>query len=195
MARPDDLKSEVFESVARRGHEGSRRASPREDVVGPAREEAPCKTAGRTAPQKAKLVDPLQYTEMSIQAEDLAGYVPAFGWEAGPPTEQQVARAGKLGILPDAWGGESAEARLSLLLDRLAQAAGTKGLHHPKSRSASAEKYGFQHAGRWSFEQAEHMIDRIAAKRLARWYAHGRYRSSSYTPPAEPAFPDSIFGW
>ena len=38
--------------------------------------------------RKKKLVDPLQF-EMSIQAEDLAGYVPAFGWELAPPSDSQ----------------------------------------------------------------------------------------------------------
>ena len=79
------------------------------------REEALAKQLAEQRRKKAKLVDPLQY-EMSIQAEDLSGYVPAFGWEAGPPTEQQTAALEKLGILPDAV--ESA-GKASLLLDRL----------------------------------------------------------------------------
>lgn len=77
------------------------------------------------------LVDPLQY-EMSIQAEDLSGYVSAFGWEAGPPTEQQTSALEKLGILPDAV--ESA-GKASLLLDRLHQSAGMKASPH-QNRSA-----------------------------------------------------------
>lgn len=47
-------------------------------------------------------MDPLQY-EMSIQAEDLAGYVPAFGWEAGPPSEQQTAALEKLASCRTQW--------------------------------------------------------------------------------------------
>jgi len=47
--------------------------------------------------RKRKLVDPLQF-EMSIQAEDLAGYVPAFGWEMSPPTEKQLKALEKWGI-------------------------------------------------------------------------------------------------
>ena len=71
-----------------------------EDVVAQ-REEALAKQLAEQRRKKSKLVDPLQY-EMSIQAEDLSGYVPAFGWEAGPPTEQQTTALEKLGILPDA---------------------------------------------------------------------------------------------
>ncbi len=38
--------------------------------------------------RKKALVDPLQF-EMSIQAEDLSGYVPSFGWEMSPPSDKQ----------------------------------------------------------------------------------------------------------
>ena len=58
------------------------------DVVAQ-REEALAKQLSEMRGRKRKLVDPLQF-EMSIQAEDLAGYVPAFGWECAPPSEKQV---------------------------------------------------------------------------------------------------------
>ncbi len=51
--------------------------------------------------RKSKLVDPLQY-ELSIQSQDLSGYVPAFGWESTPPTAQQKKDLEKRGINPDA---------------------------------------------------------------------------------------------
>lgn len=161
-------------------------AEASEDVV-TQREEALAKQLEEQRRKKAKLVDPLQY-EMSIQAEDLSGYVPAFGWEAGPPTEQQAAALEKLGILPDAV--ESA-GKASLLLDRLHKRR-DEGLTTPK-QIRCLEKYGFQHVGRWSFEQAKHMIDRIAA---GGWRGVPKgVTPSTYTPPAEPAFPDSSFGW
>ena len=161
-------------------------AEASEDVV-TQREEALAKQLEEQRRKKAKLVDPLQY-EMSIQAEDLAGYVPAFGWEAGPPSAQQAAALEKLGILPDAV--ESA-GKASLLLDRLHKRR-DEGLTTPK-QIRCLEKYGFQHVGRWSFEQARHMIDRIAA---GGWRGVPKgVTPSTYTPPAEPAFQDSIFGW
>lgn len=161
-------------------------AEASEDVV-TQREEALAKQLEEQRRKKAKLVDPLQY-EMSIQAEDLAGYVPAFGWEAGPPSAQQAAALEKLGILPDAV--ESA-GKASLLLDRLHKRR-DEGLTTPK-QIRCLEKYGFQHVGRWSFEQAKHMIDRIAA---GGWRGVPKgVTPSTYTPPAEPAFPDSSFGW
>lgn len=196
LCRPADLVCEdravarqMTENLAESGcpqdiEEAAVQAS--EDVVAQ-REEALAKQLEEQRRKKAKLVDPLQY-EMSIQAEDLAGYVPAFGWEAGPPTEQQAAALEKLGILPDA--AESA-GKASLLLDRLHKRR-DEGLTTPK-QIRCLEKYGFQHVGRWSFEQAKHMIDRIAA---SGWRGVPKgVTPSTYTPPAEPAFPDSIFGW
>lgn len=196
LCRPADLVCEdravarqMTENLAQTGcpediEEAAVQAS--EDVVAQ-REEALAKQLEEQRRKKARLVDPLQY-EMSIQAEDLAGYVPAFGWEAGPPTEQQAAALEKLGILPDAV--ESA-GKASLLLDRLHKRR-DEGLTTPK-QIRCLEKYGFQHVGRWSFEQAKHMIDRIAA---SGWRGVPKgVTPSNYTPPAEPAFPDSIFGW
>ena len=160
-------------------------AQASEDVVAQ-REEALAKQLEEQRRKKAKLVDPLQY-EMSIQAEDLAGYVPAFGWEAGPPSEQQTAALEKLGILPDAV--ESA-GKAALLLDRLNKRR-DEGLTTPK-QIRCLEKYGFQHVGTWSFEAARHMIDRIAA---------GGWRGvpkgvdpKTFTPDAQPAVPMD-FGW
>lgn len=54
------------------------------------REEALAQKLAEMRKRKRKLVDPLQF-EMSIQAEDLAGYVPSFGWEMSPPSEKQKA--------------------------------------------------------------------------------------------------------
>ena len=70
-----------------------------EDVVAQ-REEALAKQLHEMRRRKQRLVDPLQF-EMSIQAEDLTGYTPAFGWEMGPPSDAQKNTLEKLGILPD----------------------------------------------------------------------------------------------
>lgn len=198
LCRPADLVCEdrtvarqMTEHLAETGcpediEEAAAQAS--EDVVAQ-REEALAKQLEEQRRKKAKLVDPLQY-EMSIQAEDLAGYVPAFGWEAGPPSEQQTAALEKLGILPDAV--ESA-GKASLLLDRLHKRR-EEGLTTPK-QIRCLEKYGFQHVGTWSFEAARHMIDRIAAQGW-RGVPKG-VNPRTYTPAAEPPAADSPFdfGW
>ena len=198
LCRPADLVCEdrtvarqMTEHLAETGcpediEEAAAQAS--EDVVAQ-REEALAKQLEDQRRKKAKLVDPLQY-EMSIQAEDLAGYVPAFGWEAGPPSEQQTAALEKLGILPDTV--ESA-GKAALLLDRLNKRR-DEGLTTPK-QIRCLEKYGFQHVGTWSFEAARHMIDRIAAQGW-RGVPKG-VNPRTYTPAAEPPAADSPFdfGW
>ena len=127
-----------------------------EDVVAQ-REEALAKQLHEMRRRKQRLVDPLQF-EMSIQAEDLTGYTPAFGWEMGPPSDAQKSTLEKLGILPDQI--ESA-GKAKLLLDRLG-ARREAGLTTPK-QIRFLEGRGFRHVGTWSFESAKHMIDRIAA--------------------------------
>lgn len=107
--------------------------------------------------RKRSLVDPLQF-EMSIQAEDLAGYVPAFGWEMAPPTAKQINALEKLGIFPDeiTCAGKAAK-----LLDRLDKRR-REGLTTPK-QIRLLERKGFRNVGTWQFETASKMINRIAA--------------------------------
>ena len=104
-----------------------------------------------------RLVDPLQF-EMSIQAEDLAGYVPAFGWEMAPPSEKQIKTLEKLGILPDAVDNAGKATKLLERLDKRKQ----EGLTTPK-QIRFLEGRGFLHVGTWQFDTAKHLIDRIAA--------------------------------
>lgn len=126
-----------------------------EDVVAQ-REEALAKQLSEMKRRKKRLVDPLQF-EMSIQAEDLSGYVPAFGWEMAPPSEGQKKTLEKLGILPDAIENAG---KASKILDRLDRRR-REGLTTPK-QIRFLESRGFQHVGTWQFETAKNMIDRIA---------------------------------
>ena len=127
-----------------------------EDVVAQ-REEALAKQLAEMKRRKKKLVDPLQF-EMSIQAEDLSGYVPAFGWEMGPPSDKQKATLEKLGILPDQIENAGKAAKL---LDRLDKRR-NEGLTTPK-QIRFLEGRGFRHVGTWQFDTAKKLIDRIAA--------------------------------
>ncbi len=127
-----------------------------EDVVAQ-REEALAKQLSEMRRRKKKLVDPLQF-EMSIQAEDLSGYVPAFGWEMAPPSDKQKATLEKLGILPDEINNAGKAAKI---LDRLDKRR-AEGLTTPK-QIRFLEGRGFQHVGTWQFDTAKKLIDRIAA--------------------------------
>jgi hypothetical protein len=130
-------------------------AKASEDVVS-AREEALAKQLREMRNRKRKLVDPLQF-EMSIQAEDLSGYVPAFGWEMAPPSEKQIQTLERLGIFPDEIDNAG---KATKLLDRLDKRR-MEGLTTPK-QIRFLEGKGFEHVGTWQFEDAKHLIDRIA---------------------------------
>lgn len=127
-----------------------------EDVVAQ-REEALAKQLQEMKRRKGALVDPLQY-EMSIQAEDLSGYVPSFGWEMAPPSDKQKQVLEKLGILPDTIDNAGKASKILERLDKRKE----EGLTTPK-QIRCLEKYGFQHVGTWPFDAAKNMIDRIAA--------------------------------
>lgn len=127
-----------------------------EDVVAQ-REEALAKKLEEMKKRKKALVDPLQF-EMSIQAEDLSGYVPSFGWEMAPPSDSQKRELEKRGIMPDEIDNAG---KASLILDRLHRRQ-DENLSTPK-QIRCLEKYGFQHVGTWNFDNAKNMIDRIAA--------------------------------
>ncbi len=126
------------------------------DVVAQ-REEALAKRLEEMKKRKRKLVDPLQF-EMSIQAEDLSGYVPSFGWEMAPPSERQKSTLEKLGIFPDEITNAGKAAKI---LDRLDKRR-MEGLTTPK-QIRFLEGRGFQHVGTWRFDSARKLIDRIAA--------------------------------
>ena len=188
LCRTADLLCEDHEVAARMTETLAQTDGPRDiseaaqeaaaDIVAQ-REEALAQQLALQRRKKARLVDPLQY-EMSIRAEDLSGYVPAFGWEAEAVTDKQAAALEKAGINPD---GVDSAGKASKLLDHLFQRQ-REGLATPK-QIRCLEKYGFVHVGTWTFEAARNMIDRIAANG---WRGAPRgVNPAAYTPPAELA--------
>lgn len=126
------------------------------DVVAE-REEALAKQLAEQRRKKRKLVDPLQF-EMSIQAEDLADYVPSFGWEMAPPSEKQLKALEKFGIYTEEIGNAG---KAGKLLDRLNKRKDS-GLTTPK-QIRLLEGRGFRNVGMWKLEDASNLINRIAA--------------------------------
>lgn len=153
------------------------------DVVAQ-REEALAKALAEMKNRKRKLVDPLQF-EMSIQAEDLSGYVPSFGWEMSPPSDKQLAALEKFGIFPDEVGNAG---KAKMLLDRLNKRR-DEGLTTPK-QIRFLEGRGFQHVGTWRFEDARKLIDRIATNS---WRVPHDIVPNKYTPEHKEAM--TYAGW
>lgn len=137
------------------------------------REEALAKQLEEMRKRKRKLVDPLQF-ELSIQADDLSSYVPAFGWEMSPPSEKQINALERLGILPDQIDNAG---KASKILDRLSKRR-DEGLTTPK-QIRFLEGKGFNHVGTWQFEEARKMINRIAANG---WRVPRGIEPSEYVP-------------
>lgn len=135
------------------------------------REEALAEQLSEMRKRKKRLVDPLQF-EMSIQAEDLSEYVPAFGWEMSPPSEKQLKALEKRGIMPDEIDNSG---KAALLLERLEKRQAA-GLTTPK-QIRFLEGRGFLHVGTWQFETAKRLIDRIAANG---WRIPGNIIPSEY---------------
>lgn len=155
----EEVAKKITENIEAAGcpvdiQEAEQKAS--EDVIAQ-REEALAKQLEEMKRRKKRLVDPLQF-EMSIQAEDLSSYVPAFGWEMGPASQGQLNYLEKKGILPDSIGNAG---KASKLIDRLDKRQ-REGLTTPK-QIRFLEGKGFQHVGTWQFSSAKKLIDRIAA--------------------------------
>lgn len=146
-----------------------------EDVVAE-REEALAEKLKEMKSRKRKLVDPLQF-EMSIQSEDLIHYRPAFGWEMGPPSNEQIKELEKRGIYSDEIENAG---KAKLLLNRLTFRQ-IQGLTTPK-QIRFLEQRGFQHVGTWDFEVAKKLINRIAANG---WKIPRDINPKSYSPQKE----------
>ena len=146
-----------------------------------AREEALAKKLAEMRHRKRKLVDPLQY-EMSIGAMDLTNYVPIFGKELEPPTENQKKQLEHLGIFPDEI---ESSGKAEKLLDRLHSRQRT-GLATPK-QIRFLESKGFMHVGTWSFEAANSMISRIQRNN---WRIPYEVNPSTYIPPQPSTIPN-----
>lgn len=154
-----------------------------EDVV-ISREEALAKKLQEMKHRKRKLVDPLQF-EMSIQAEDLVNYVPAFGWEMGPASDKQINTLEKLGI----FAGEIDNAgKATKLLEKLDKRK-AEGLTTPK-QIRFLEGRGFNHVGTWTFDSAKKLIDRIAGNG---WRVPFDINPATHKPKIETT--ENIFEW
>lgn len=154
------------------------------DVVAQ-REQALAKQLSEMRRRKRALVDPLQF-EMSIASEDLAGYVPTFGWECEPASKKQLESLEKMGINPDEIENAG---KASLLMFKLNQRRAS-GLTTPK-QIRFLEGRGFQHVGQWQFSDAKRLIDRIAANgwRVPPGIVPGAYKPEPAKTAAEGGLP------
>lgn len=187
IASTDEVAKKMTENITDAGVAVDLEAAEQQaegDVVAD-REESLAKQLAEMKRRKRKLVDPLQF-EMSIQAEDLSNYEPSFGWEMGPASDKQVKKLEKLGIYPDEIENAG---KASLILNRL-DLRKTAGLTTPK-QIRFLEQRGFQHVGTWQSEQANNLIQRIAA---SGWAMPRSIDPSTYRPePVQDELPFANF--
>ncbi|CCY19971.1 dNA or RNA helicases of superfamily II [Eubacterium sp. CAG:786] len=175
ICESDEVAQKMTENLAAAGCEmdiTEAEAQAETDVVAQ-REEALAKQLSEMRKRKRALVDPLQF-EMSIQAQDLSGYVPSFGWEMSPPSQKQLDALEKYGIYPNEIENAG---KAAMLLDRLNKRR-MDGLSTPK-QIRLLENKGFLHVGEWTFQQASNMITRIAANG---WRVPRGVIPAEYTP-------------
>lgn len=175
ICESDEVAQKMTENLAASGCEmdiTEAEAQAETDVVAQ-REEALAKQLSEMRKRKRALVDPLQF-EMSIQAQDLSGYVPSFGWEMSPPSQKQLDALEKYGIYPNEIENAG---KAQLLLERLNKRR-MDGLSTPK-QIRLLENKGFLHVGEWTFQQASNMITRIAANG---WRVPRGVIPAEYTP-------------
>lgn len=175
ICESDEVAQKMTENLAAAGCEmdiTEAEAQAETDVVAQ-REEALAKQLSEMRKRKRALVDPLQF-EMSIQAQDLSGYVPSFGWEMSPPSQKQLDALEKYGIYPNEIENAG---KAAMLLDRLNKRR-MEGLSTPK-QIRLLENKGFLHVGEWTFQQASNMITRIAANG---WRVPHSVIPAEYTP-------------
>ncbi|MGN7309894.1 DEAD/DEAH box helicase [Alkalicoccobacillus gibsonii] len=186
IADSDDVAKEMTKQIEEAGIAldlEEVQVTAEEDVVAQ-REEALAKQLAEMKKRKRKLVDLLQF-EMSIQAEDLSGYVPSFGWEMQAPNKDQLTKLEKLGIFPDQVDNAG---KATKILDRLEQRR-DKGLTTPK-QIRFLEQRGFQHVGKWDFESGKKLIDRIAANG---WRIPAGVNPKEYKVEPQPQTEGGIF--
>ena len=183
IAENEEIAKKITENIEEAGEAVDLEAAEEQaekDVLSE-REEALAAALAAMKTRKKKLVDPLQF-EMSIQAEDLASYIPSFGWQMAPPSDKQKETLEKMGIYADEIDNAG---KANLLLDRLT-ARRAEGLTTPK-QIRFLEGKGFNHVGTWEFDHARKLIDRIAGNN---WRIPPGIVPDTYTPP-----PTSTHEW
>lgn len=123
--------------------------------------------------RKRKLVDPLQYA-ISIQSMDLAEFQPDLGADMSSPTQKQIDALEKYGIFGDEI---STAAEAQTIIDTL-HSRTSQGLTTPK-QIRCLERYGFKHVGTWHFDDAQSLIQRIAANN---WKLPWDLKPAEYQP-------------
>lgn len=128
-----------------------------------------------TRPRKLHFMQPEAFL-YAIQEKELETYTPVLDWELADPTAGQRAALERLGIAPDS---VDSRGQASKLLDCLYRRSG-QGLTTPR-QIICLERLGFRRVGAWRFEEAQALIQQIAA---TQWHVPAGFIPAEYVPGA-----------
>lgn len=114
------------------------------------------------ARKKAKLIDPLQWF-VSINSMDMADYEPLFAWESEEITEKQAKLLNNAGIKTDGMCKGLASKVIDNLINRRNQKLATV------KQVMALERFGYQNAANWTFDQASKKMNELAAVGWKPW--------------------------
>lgn len=137
------------------------------------REEALARQLDALKRQKAQYISSLQFFASLEQLDDLFA-APIYAWEREKPTTKQLLAIEKFGLDSSKVETKGVAAKI---LDICFQRK-EDGLSTVKQIKL-LERYGFVHVGKWTFEEANAMIDRLAKNH---WKVPFNIRVSSYKP-------------
>lgn len=137
------------------------------------REEALARQLDALKRQKAQYISSLQFFASLEQLDDLFA-APIYAWEREKPTTKQLLAIEKFGLDSSKVETKGIAAKI---LDICFQRK-EDGLSTVKQIKL-LERYGFVHVGKWTFEEANAMIDRLAKNH---WKVPFNIRVSSYKP-------------
>lgn len=112
--------------------------------------------------KQKKLINPLEF-ELAVGDDALIDYVPTFGWERQPITEKQKSYLEKMQI--DAT--DMCKGKASKLIDRM-NTRRELGLCTPR-QAKTLTKFGFNDVYLWKFDEANSMLNRLAAVGWKKW--------------------------
>lgn len=121
------------------------------------REEALAKQLNENRRKKRKTIDPISFA-LSLHADDLLDYEPAFRWESHPASDKQLSTLARFGFDAENIPNKGYASRL---LDKVIKRS-KQNMASPKQVKL-LEKYGHTAASDYSFQEAKITIDKIAA--------------------------------
>lgn len=142
------------------------------DLIGKEEELEKSAAEEREAKLAGELRERLGATTYEFDPLEIVDFEPVMKWEADPVTEKQAALLEKYGVDVSA---VSCKGAAKILLDNL--------VGHPTEKMVSVlQRKGFQHVGKWTFDEASVVIAQLRGVGWQTWRL--RYNPAEVVPPS-----------